>query len=126
MQITLKRTNHQFRSFFVLPKIVKLGKNAESTTSILRTYFAILAFADITHVGDNNLASPHDLLLTLFVLVQILATLVDLGPARWQVSSWNMLAHGNTTLVVGLFAFRMWYFAYSSSLVNNRSKAKTT
>ncbi|KAK9899735.1 hypothetical protein P389DRAFT_192046 [Cystobasidium minutum MCA 4210] len=84
-------------SYFVLPKIVQLGaKDLRSTTHLLRTFFAILAFADITH---------------------IVATLVDLGEARWHPATWNMLAHGNTTLVVVLFAFRMWYFAYSSRLL---------
>lgn len=114
------------RSFFVLPKILRFGRDHKSTTSILRTYFAILAFADITHVRQFINGSYRFPIIDNCRATQIVATLIDLGPARWHLRSWNMLAHGNTTLVVGLFIFRMWYFAYSANLPGILLKAKST
>lgn len=38
-------------SFFLIPAILKSGIPASHATRILRTFFGVLAVADITHVG---------------------------------------------------------------------------
>jgi hypothetical protein len=75
-------------SFFVLPRIAAFHRhNAQATLAALRTFFAVLAFADVTHIA---------------------ATLVDLGSTKFL--EYNVLAHGSTTLVAGLFAWRTAWF----------------
>lgn len=53
MLLLYDRSSYQlvFRSLFVLPKMAALRKDVRATISTLRTFFAILAFADITHVS---------------------------------------------------------------------------
>jgi len=91
-------------SLLLIPSIASSGLSTSQAVKIFRTFFLVLAIADITH---------------------ILCTLVDLGDQAWHPASWNTLAHGNTTLVVGLFLWRMAYFRYSAKLVDPGQDRKT-
>jgi len=88
-------------SFNVLPAIVKANIPLRLEIAVLRTFFGVLAVADLTHIGW---------------------TMYDLQAYSLKFKDWNTLVHGNTTLVVGLFVWRCAWFLHSGRLL---SKAKS-
>jgi hypothetical protein len=77
-------------SFFLLSRLEHSRLPYTDIRSLLRTFFGILAFFDITHIG---------------------LTLADLGrrgaldPLRW-----NQLVVGNVVITLGLFVWRSAWF----------------
>jgi hypothetical protein len=81
-------------SFFVLPRIARAPLPYSDSVSLIRIFFAILAFFDLSHVG---------------------LTLSDLGyDGAFDPARWNQLVFGNVVITLVLFAWRVAWFVTTS------------
>ena len=93
-------------SFFLIPAILNSGIPPSHAARILRTFFGVLAIADITHVGIATSTLPlRERIEQLWLYSvtpanayttsgQIVCTLIDLKHLAFRPATWNTLAHG--------------------------------